>query len=155
MIKKSLLFTLVFCSVGLAGCASDLTSNVYSQSEARAVQTIQEGTIIELVPVTIEGSQSGLGGIAGGAVGGLGAGSQIGGGSGSSIAAIGGAVLGGYLGNLAEEKLTRKQGVNITIRLNNGHLISVVQEVDPNMLYQVGGHVRIYEQGGTSRVVQM
>ncbi len=152
MMKKVMVFMLVISAAGLTACASSETSNVYSRKEARTVQTIQEGQVTDLAPVTIEGTQSGLGAIAGGAAAGIGAGSSIGGGSGSDIAAIGGAVLGGWLGNKAEEKLTRKEGVNITIRLTNGELISVVQEVDPKMVFQVGDGVRIYSQGGTSRV---
>ncbi|WP_281646825.1 glycine zipper 2TM domain-containing protein [Parendozoicomonas sp. Alg238-R29] len=154
MIKKCFLPIVVGSMSVLAGCQSSQTSHVYSQSEARTIQAIQEGTIIELEAVTLEGSQSGLGGIAGGAVGGI-AGSGIGRGHGSDIAAIGGAVLGSILGNMAEEKATRKQGVNITIRLTNGQLISVVQEVDPSMVFQNGEHVRIYTQNGTSRVAPM
>ena len=155
MMKKCCVFMLAFTTVGLTGCVSDMSSNVYSRHEARTVQTIQEGAIIDLAAVTIEGTQTGLGGIAGGATGGIAAGSSIGGGSGSDIAGIGGAVLGGVLGNMAEERMTRKQGVNVTIRLTNGQLISVVQEIDPNMVFQVGDHVRIYNQGSTSRVVRM
>ncbi|MTI13757.1 outer membrane lipoprotein [Sansalvadorimonas verongulae] len=156
MIKKYLrsivVSGFVVSTVVLAGCQSTMTSNVYSREEARAIQTIQEGTIIDLKSVTIEGTQSGIGGIAGGVAGGL-AGSGIGGGSGSGIASVGGAVLGGVLANMAEEKMTRKQGVNITIRLTNGQLISIVQEVDPQMIFQNGQHVRIYSQQGTNRVV--
>ncbi|MCL6270239.1 hypothetical protein M3P05_09905 [Sansalvadorimonas sp. 2012CJ34-2] len=152
--KKTAAILMSVILLGVTGCAQNLSSNVYSTSEARKMQTIQEGRVVELAAVQIEGSKGGLGAIAGGAAGGIAAGANIGGGSGSNIAAIGGALLGGMLGNMAEESLTRQPGVNITVRLNSGELASVIQPADQNMIFQVGDPVRIYTQGGTSRVVK-
>ena len=152
--KKTTALLMSVMLLGAAGCAQNLSSNVYSASETRKMQTIQEGQVVELVAVQIEGSDSGLGAIVGGAAGGIAAGANIGGGSGSNIAAIGGALLGGMLGSMAEESLTKQPGVNVTVRLNSGELVSVIQPVEENMIFQVGDNVRIYTQSGTSRVVK-
>lgn len=137
----------------LVGCTSDLTSTTYSRGEARQVQTVQFGTVTGIENVRIEGTNTGIGALAGGAVGGIGA-SGIGGGKGSAIASIGGALLGGYLGGKAEDELTRSTGVNLTIRLANGDHIAVVQQVDPAMVFRTGDKVIIYGQGDTARVVK-
>ncbi|MGB0957120.1 MAG: hypothetical protein ACPGUF_01505 [Litorivicinus sp.] len=49
----------------LAGCATSLKGDVYSRDEARAVGTVQYGTINEVRPVIIEGTQTGAGAAAG------------------------------------------------------------------------------------------
>ncbi|MHC4446011.1 MAG: hypothetical protein ACYS9T_04520 [Planctomycetota bacterium] len=60
------------------------SSNVYSRKDAQKVQTVEEGEVIFVRKVTIEGSKSGLGGLAGGVVGFAGGGT-IGGGSGKGV----------------------------------------------------------------------
>jgi len=137
--------------VVLSGCQSSLKGNVYSREEARAVQTVRMGTIEALRPVQIEGTKTAVGPLAGAAVGGI-AGSSVGGGKGSMVAAVVGAVAGGMLGAAAEEGLTRVQGVEITVREDNGALRSYVQQVDEGEIFRVGDRVRITTISGTSRV---
>ncbi len=138
----------------ISGCTKDLFGTTYSQSEARQMQTVQFGTIAEVRLVKLEGQQSGIGAAAGGAIGGIAARGNIGGGSGSNIAGIAGAVAGGLLGNLAEKKLTEKQGVELTVKLDNGSMVSVVQQADPNAGFAAGDRVKVLSQGRTSRVVK-
>ena len=66
--------------------------------------------------------------------------------------AVIGAVAGGLLGAAAEEGLTRTQGVEITVREDDGALRAYVQEVEPNQVFKVGQRVRIMTVDGTSRV---
>ena len=65
-----------------------------------------------------------------------------------------GAVAGGMLGAAAEEGLTRTQGVDITVREDDGSLRAYVQEVEPNQVFRVGERVRIMTINGTSRVTK-
>lgn len=146
-----LVATLAFLSLVLSGCTSNLTGDSYSRDEARTVQNVRMGTIEYLRPVKIEGTKSPVGSIAGAAVGGIG-GSSVGGGKGSYVMAVIGAVAGGLLGAAAEEGLTRTQGVEITVREDDGSLRAYVQEVEPNQVFQVGQRVRILTVNGTSRV---
>ena len=146
-----LVTTLALLSLVLGGCTSNLTGDSYSRDEARTVQNVRMGTIEYLRPVQIEGTKSPVGSIAGAAVGGIG-GSSVGGGKGSYVMAVIGAVAGGLLGAAAEEGLTRTQGVEITVREDDGSLRAYVQEVEPNQVFQVGQRVRILTVNGTSRV---
>jgi len=133
----------------LAACASSNSGSVYSRDEARKVQTVKTGVIESVRQVKLEGTKSPVGTIAGGAVGGI-AGSSVGSGSGSAIAAVIGAVAGGLAGSALEEGITRKDGVELTVKLDGGGLIAIVQEADE--VFTAGERVRILESGGVSRV---
>lgn len=115
------------------------------------MQTVRMGTIESLRPVKIEGTKTPIGAGAGAVVGGIG-GSGLGGGRGSAVLAVVGAVAGGLLGAAAEEGLTRTQGVEITVREDDGTMRAYVQEVEPNQVFRVGERVRIMTVNGTSRV---
>lgn len=151
--RNSKLFTatVVALSLALGGCASSLTGDTYSRDEARKVQTVRMGTIEMLRPVKIEGTKTPIGAGAGAVIGGV-AGSGVGGGRGSAVAAVIGAVAGGLLGAATEEGLTRTQGVEITVREDDGNLRAYVQEVDPAQQFRVGDRVRIASVNGASRV---
>lgn len=133
----------------MAACASSNSGSVYSRDEARKVQTVKTGVVESVRQVKLEGTKSPVGTIAGGAIGGI-AGSSIGHDKGSAIAAVIGAVAGGLAGSAAEEAITRKDGVEITVKLDGGGLIAIVQEADE--VFKAGEKVRILESGGESRV---
>lgn len=136
-------------SVFLAACASSNSGSVYSRDEARKTQTVRMGIVESVRAVKLEGTKSPVGTIAGGAVGGI-AGSSIGHGRGSAVAAVLGAVVGGLAGSAAEEGITRKDGLEITVKLDNGTMLAVVQEAD--VAFSPGERVRLVESGGTTRV---
>jgi outer membrane lipoprotein SlyB len=133
----------------LAGCASSNRGDVYSRGEARKEQTVRLATVESVRPVQIEGTRTPIGTVAGGAIGGI-AGSGVGHGRGSSAAAVLGAVGGGLAGAAIEEGVTRKQGVEITVRLENGELRAIVQEETDKFV--AGQKVRLLSSGGVTRV---
>jgi outer membrane lipoprotein SlyB len=151
--RKSGLLIASFTAMAMAlgGCTSNLTGDSYSRDEARTVQTVRLGTIESLRPVKIEGTKTPIGAGAGAIVGGVG-GSAIGGGRGSVVMAVVGAVAGGLLGSATEEGLTRTQGVEITVREDDGTMRAYVQQVQENEIFRVGERVRIMTVNGTSRV---
>lgn len=151
--RKSVLLVASFTALALTlgGCTSSLTGDSYSRDEARTVQTVRMGTIDSLRPVKIEGTKTPIGAGAGAIVGGV-AGSAVGGGRGSIITAVVGAVAGGLLGSAAEEGMTSAQGVEITVREDDGAMRAYVQAVAENEVFRVGERVRIMTVNGTSRV---
>ncbi|EKN43768.1 MULTISPECIES: glycine zipper 2TM domain-containing protein [Pseudomonas] len=151
--RKSALLVASFTAMALTmgGCTSNLTGDSYSRDEARTVQNVRLGTVESLRPVKIEGTKTPIGAGAGAIVGGVG-GSAIGGGRGSVVAAVIGAVAGGLLGSATEEGLTRTQGVEITVREDDGSMRAYVQQVEENEIFRVGERVRIMTVNGTSRV---
>lgn len=136
----------------LAGCASSKSGDVYTRDQARREQNIRMGVVESVREVLMEGTKSPVGAVAGAAVGGV-AGSTLGGGKGSTIAAVIGAVAGGLAGSAIEEGVTRKQAMEITIKMDNGQLIAIVQEGDP-LEFRPGDRVRIISSGGESRVTR-
>jgi outer membrane lipoprotein SlyB len=133
----------------LGACASSNSGSVYSRDEARKVQTVKMGVVESVRTVKLEGTKSPVGTAGGAVVGGV-AGSTVGGGKGQAIATVLGAIVGGLAGSAAEEGLTRKDGLEITVKLDSGTMIAVVQEADDQ--FQPGERVRILESGGTTRV---
>lgn len=133
----------------LGACASSNSGSVYSRDEARKVQTVKMGVVESVRTVKLEGTKSPVGTAGGAVVGGV-AGSTMGGGKGQAIATVLGAIVGGLAGSAAEEGLTRKDGLEITVKLDSGTMIAVVQEADDQ--FQPGERVRILESGGTTRV---
>ena len=136
-------------SIVVAGCASSKAGDVYSRDEARQVQSVQMGVVEGARPVRIEGTKSGIGTGAGAVVGGI-AGSTTGQGKGSAIGSVVGAVVGGVAGAAMEEGITRESAMEITIRLDSGRLISVVQGGKEE--FKPGDRLRVLQGGGETRV---
>ncbi|EAS62622.1 glycine zipper 2TM domain-containing protein [Photobacterium angustum] len=152
MKTKILALTVILSTLGLAGCAANPYGNAYNVNDARQMQEVYYGTVVRTQAVTLNGNGNGIGTLAGGAIGGI-LGSGVGGGTGSEIATIGGALLGGYLGNEAGEQVTKRNGVNLTIKLDSGRTVSIVQQVNPNVMFHAGERVQInISDDGTSRV---
>jgi outer membrane lipoprotein SlyB len=146
---KNVWIPAVLCLIAL-GCVSSRSSEVYSRDQARKAQTVQLGTVEMVKPVQIEGTKSIVGPAAGAAAGGV-LGSTIGGGSGRTVATVLGAIAGGAAGAAVEEGITKKNGLEITVKLDRGEVISVVQEAD--VPFAVGDRVRVLEaDDGTTRV---
>ncbi len=138
--------------LGLAGCAGSLKGDTYSRGEARRAMVVKYATVESVRFVKLEGTKSNIGTVAGGAVGGI-AGSSVGSGKGSAVGAVLGAVAGGIAGAAVEEGVTRSQGVEVTVRLDNGSHMAIVQE-DAGEDFQPGQRVRILQDGSTMRVTR-
>lgn len=147
--KMTRLFAVSLIALLLGACASSNSGSVYSRDDARKVQTVRIGIVESVRQVKLEGTKTPIGTVAGGAVGGI-AGSSVGGGRGGAIAAVIGAVVGGLVGSAAEEGFSRKDGLEITVKLDGGSLVSVVQEADE--VFNAGDKVRLLESGGATRV---
>lgn len=137
------------CVAVLGGCASSMSGGVYSREQARQVQEVQMGMVESVRRVRIEGTRSPVGTGAGALIGGI-AGSNIGAGKGSTVGTILGAVAGGVAGSMVEEGVTGREGLEITVKLDNGRMIAVTQEADEP--FSVGERIRILSGGGVTRV---
>jgi len=146
------LFAIAFSAatiLTLAACAGSQSGSAYSRSQTRGEMLVRMGVVESVRTVTIEGTQSGVGVVAGGVLGGI-AGSNVGHGSGSTAGAVLGAVLGGVAGQAIEEKTSKKEGLEITIKLDTGQIIAVTQEADET--FHPGERVRILSGDGVTRI---
>lgn len=151
MFKPFLYATVLLATLAVCGCASSLSGDSYSRDDARRVQTVRMGNVVGVRPVKIEGTKSPVGTGAGAIIGGIG-GSAVGGGRGAAVATVLGAVAGGLMGSAAEEGITRTQGIEITVREDDGVMRAYVQEMNDQEFFRVGERVRILTVNGTSRV---
>ncbi len=149
---SSLPIIVMIILLGITGCATEgIGGSNYTRSQARKAHRILRGKVTGIRPVSIEGTRSGIGTMAGVALGGLG-GSEIGGGIGSTAAALGGAILGGIVGQAAEQVVTKQTGIEITVELDNGDEIAIVQGADED--FRIGDRVRVIRGGGVDRVTR-
>ena len=147
--RKFQYIALALITALLAACASSNSGDVYRREDTRKVQSVRMGVIESVRTVKLEGTNSNIGTAAGAVVGGI-AGSSVGEGKGSAIGAVIGAVAGGLAGAAVEEVATRTDGVEITVKLDNGSLIAIVQEATET--FTPGERVRLIESGGNTRV---
>ncbi|WP_245152326.1 glycine zipper 2TM domain-containing protein [Allopusillimonas soli] len=153
--SRLIALTAVLGTIALvAGCANhSASSSVYTYGQAQREQIVRTGTVEAVRPVTIQTDESsGMGGLAGGAMGGV-AGSAIGGGRGSILGAIGGTVLGALAGNAVENRMGKSQGLEITVKLDNGETRVIAQEADVPI--SVGQRVRLISGNGPTRVAPL
>ena len=65
-------------------------------------------------------------------------------------------MAGAAVGAKAESALTKAEGMEYTIKLDDGEVISVVQAVDPKAApIMAGDAVKLLSQGGTFRVTKL
>jgi len=131
-----------------AGADSD-SGSTYSRSQTRRAETVKMGTVESVRQVKIEGTKSGVGIGTGAVVGGI-AGNTMGGGRGRILTTVLGAVAGGVAGSAVEDAVTRDDGLEITINLDNGDMIAITQGADEQ--FHPGERVRVLESGGIARV---
>lgn len=146
--KKLLLAVLV---ASLGACATS-SPDVIQRNDAQRMSQVQDATVLSIRPVTVDGSQSGVGAAAGGVVGGV-AGSSVGGRRESVVVGVLGAVLGGVIGNAAERAGTRENAVEILVQLRNGERRAIVQAQGNETLIP-GDAVVLVTTGGKTRVTR-
>lgn len=146
------IFLTMIIGVYMTGCASSRSADVYSRDQARQAHTVVMGTVELVRHVTIEGTKTAVGTAGGGAAGGV-LGNTVGNGTGRTVATVVGALAGAAVGTAAEEGITRKRGLEIEVRKDDGRIIVVVQEAD--VMFAAGDRVRIISGGdGMTRVAK-
>lgn len=136
----------------LGGCATSTNPDVIPRNQAQRAQNIISGTIVSIRPVTIEGSQSGVGATAGAIIGAT-AGSSVGGRREHLVVGVLGAVLGGLAGHAIEKATTSDQAVEMVINLNNGRRVVIVQPEGAQGL-MAGDRVNAIGNGDSYRVTR-
>lgn len=136
----------------LSGCPASMSASSYTRDQARSAQNVESGIVQSVREVQIEGTKSGVGTVAGGAVGGV-LGNEVGAGTGRTLATIGGGLAGAVAGSAIEEGVTRQRGLEITVLLDNGRTVAVTQAADTPFV--AGDRVRVMtDRYGTARVVR-
>lgn len=149
--KRSMgLGLVVAASMALVACASS-SPDVIQRGDTQRMAQVEDGVVLSVRTVTVDGSQSGVGATVGGVVGAIGGY----GGSGvqreSQVLGVLAGVAGAAAGNVIERFSTREEAVEILVQLKNGERRAIVQakaaEVfvggDPVIIVTTGGKVRV------------
>jgi outer membrane lipoprotein SlyB len=137
--------------LALSACYT-ASPNIVHPYEAQQLSQVFDATVIGVRPITIDGTQSGIGAGAGAIAGGV-AGANVGGGSGAIVGSVLGAVIGGVVGNSVERGVTQQNGVELLLQMRNGERRSVVQAAD-NDNWVVGEPVLVVVSAGRTRVTR-
>jgi outer membrane lipoprotein SlyB len=136
-----------------AGCARSLGGRAYDRSDARQAYVVTFGQVASVQPVRIEGEATPLG-TAGGAAIGYSLGRVIGSGSTSRVAGAVGGVAGAVAGREVEKAVTAENGLEITVDMDRGGTLLIVQSAD--VRFVPGERVRVLRgRGDEARVLKM
>ncbi len=138
-------------TLALGACATS-NPDVVSRNDAQRMSQLQDATVLSSRPVTIDGSQSGVGGVAGGVVGAI-AGGSVGGRREGQVAGVIGAVAGAVIGNAVERASTQEAALEIIVQLRNGERRSVIQAQGAEV-FNPGDAVVLVTTGGKTRVTR-
>jgi outer membrane lipoprotein SlyB len=111
--------------VFITGCASAPSVDKYTSDELMQRQTEEAGHIVQQRHVRIQAEATGVGALIGASVGG-GLASNIGKGNGAKINSGLGGLAGAIAGGIVEDRLRLREATELSVRLANGALISVV-----------------------------
>lgn len=136
-------------ALALGGCAYHGGPGYYRGYEARGEQTVRFGVVEAIREVRIQYGESGVGAASGAMLGSI-AGSHAGSGHGHLAGAIGGAILGGLIGQEIERSGNERHGIELTVLLDSGRYIAVIQEADE--MFRPGDRVRVLSGRGSTRV---
>jgi outer membrane lipoprotein SlyB len=145
------LIALAAAAALLTGCAST-DPDLRSRPEAMRMAQVQDGTVIAVRKVKLDGNQTGLGATVGAVAGGV-AGGSVGGHRESAVFSTLGAVLGGVLGHAIERSGGREEALEFIVQLRNGERVAIVQSQGEER-FNPGDAVMIITQGRSARVAR-
>ena len=124
----------------ISGCVYNRGSGDYQGYEVMGEQSVRFGVVETVRDVRISPRNTGIGATSGAFIGGI-AGSHVGGGSGEIVGAIAGTVLGSIIGYNAEKQVNEVPGVEVTVLLDSGKYIAIVQQAGEP--FRSGDRVRV------------
>lgn len=152
--KTPILSLLVVASVVLTGCTFPKSGASVPRSQVGVLQNVDLGHVTQVRLVIIDGERTILGLWGGAAVG---AGATYPTGrvtTGKALGNAAGAAAGMVIGQAVEEAATRKKGQELTIQLDNGSTVTVVQEAEDG-LFREGDRVQVNHGGWGDATVRL
>ena len=136
----------------LVACASS-SPDVIQRGDAQRMSQVQDGIVLSVRNVVVDGSQSGIGGAVGGVVGAIGGY----GGSGvqreAQVLGVLAGVAGAAAGNAIERFSTKEDATEILVQLKGGERRAIVQAKGTELL-AAGDSVIIVTTGSKVRVTK-
>ncbi len=138
--------------LALSACASS-SPDVVQRGDAQRMSQVQDGVLLSIRTVTIDGSQSGIGATVGGVTGAVAGATRGSGGAESSVIGLLVGVAGAAAGNAIERMSTREDANELLIQLRGGERRAIVQAKGSETLVP-GDQVIIVTTGGKVRVTK-
>jgi outer membrane lipoprotein SlyB len=134
----------------LVACASS-SPDVIQRGDAQRLSQVQDGVVLAVRNVVVDGSQSGVGAAVGGVTGAVAGATRGGSSAESNVIGLLVGVAGAVAGNAIERMATREDAVEVLVQLKGGERRAVVQAKgeqtlmpgDAVILVTTGGKVRI------------
>lgn len=136
----------------LGACASS-SPDVIQRGDTQRMAQVQDGVVLSVRTVTVDGSQSGVGATVGGVVGAVGGYSASGMQREAQVLGLLIGVAGAAAGNAIERFSTREEAVEILIALKGGERRAIVQAKGAEVLVP-GDAVILVTTGGKVRVTK-
>lgn len=140
------------CLAAVLSACSTTSPDVIKPGDAQRLSQVADAVVLGVRPVTVEGSQSGLGAAAGAVVGGIGGSMASSHNPTSAAVGVVGAVVGGVVGNAAERFGTRESAIEILLQMSNGERRAIVQ-ASGSETFLPGDAVILVTTGGKTRVM--
>lgn len=140
-------------AVSVAACTPSLRGDVYYPGQTMRAQSVELAFVEGVRPVQIAGTSTGVGTFGGATIGSI-AGSTVGGSANANaVGAIVGLIIGGIVGTAVEQGATQRPGLELTIRLDSGRMLVIIQD-DAGEAFRPGERVRVISDGYLSRVTR-
>lgn len=136
----------------LVACATS-SPDVVQRGDAQRMAQVQDGVLLSIRPVTVDGSQSGVGAAVGGVTGAVAGASRGGSSAESNVIGLLVGVAGAAAGNAIERMATREEANELLIQLKGGERRAIIQAKGGETLVP-GDAVIIVTTGGKVRVTK-
>lgn len=147
----NLSLTLLMATI-LGACASS-SPDVIQRSDTQRMAQVEDGVVLTVRTVVVDGSQSGIGATVGGVVGAIGGYGASGVQREGQILGVLAGVAGATVGNAIERMSTREDAVEILVQLKGGERRAIVQAKGTEVLAP-GDSVILVTTGGKVRVTK-
>lgn len=140
----------VLLALTLGACASS-SPDVIQRGDAQRMSLVEDGVVLSVRNVVVDGSQSGIGAAVGGVTGAVAGATRGGSNAESNVIGLLVGVAGAAAGNAIERLATREDAVEVLVQLKGGERRALVQAKgeqtlvpgDAVILVTTGGKVRI------------
>ena len=146
------LTTALIAALFLVACASS-SPDVIQRGDAQRMAQVQDGIVLSVRPVVVDGSQTGIGAGVGGVVGAIGGYSGSGVSREAQVLGVLAGVAGAAAGNAIERLSTREEAVEILVQLKGGERRAIVQAKGTEVL-AAGDSVILVTTGSKIRVTK-
>jgi len=151
--KRLIQSTVIAISATLLAACATSSPDVIQRGDAQRLSQVQDGVVLSVRDVVVDGSQSGIGATVGGVAGAVAGATRGGSSAESNVIGLLVGVAGAAAGNAIERMATRENAVEVLVQLKGGERRAVVQAKGEQTLIP-GDAVILVTTAGKVRLVK-